>query len=273
MDAADSGGALPEAAMTFRGGGAAETQLPLSALRAACPASRVEVADPYHEKPMRYFAWPFVCVLDAGFASLGGSEALRGQNLLLRALDGYTRPAPGSQLLEAGAMLAFGEAGLMSSDRDRPRFSTIRRAGANPGPYYLIWDRSGQNDPHTHPWPYQLATIELARFEAAFPHTVPSGLSSSDAGWSGYALFQQNCAACHSINGEGGKVGPELNVPQSIVEYRPIAQIKRYIRNPEATRYTNMPAHPGLSDADLSDLVAYFRAMAERKHDPRRSAE
>jgi cytochrome c1 len=29
-----------------------------------------------------------------------------------------------------------------------------------------------------------------------------------------------------------------------------------------------MPPHPHLSDADLDDLVAYFAAMRERKHDP-----
>jgi cytochrome c1 len=31
-----------------------------------------------------------------------------------------------------------------------------------------------------------------------------------------------------------------------------------------------MPAHPDFTDADLDALVAYFRAMARRKHDPGR---
>jgi hypothetical protein len=30
-----------------------------------------------------------------------------------------------------------------------------------------------------------------------------------------------------------------------------------------------MPANPHLSDADLGALVAYFRAMSQRKRDPR----
>ena len=55
----------------------------------------------------------------------------------------------------------------------------------------------------------------------------------------------------------------------SIVEYRPEAQIRAYVRDPGAFRYTSMPAHPGLSDADLDALIAYFRAMRERKQDPR----
>jgi len=76
--------------------------------------------------------------------------------------------------------------------------------------------------------------------------------------------------ACHAINGEGGTVGPDLNVPQSIVEYRPVPQIKAYVRDPATFRYGNMPAHPDLSGADLDALVAYFRAMKDRKHDPGR---
>jgi len=65
-------------------------------------------------------------------------------------------------------------------------------------------------------------------------------------------------------------VGPDLNVPRSIVEYRPVAQIKAYIRDPTSFRYGKMPAHPDLSAADLDALIAYFRAMSAQKHDPRR---
>jgi len=107
-------------------------------------------------------------------------------------------------------------------------------------------------------------------FERRHPHTVPLGTAEGSAARRGFALFRRECIMCHAINDEGGKVGPELNVPQSIVEYRPVAQIKAYVRDPSTFRYTTMPAHTHLSDADLDDLIAYFRAMSERKHDPRR---
>jgi len=240
----------------------------LRALRAACSESAIEVDDPYQKRRVRYAAVPLRCALDLGFEATGGADGLRGQSLLLRALDGYTRPVAGRELLEPGGYLAFGEVDRMK-DGGAPKFSPIDRRGIDPGPFYMVWTGASQNDPHVHAWPYQLSKIEVAPFEKTFPKTVPRGLDASDPGWAGYALFQRSCASCHSINGEGGKVGPDLNVPRSIVEYRPIADIRAYIRNPEAFRYTSMPAHPNLSEADLDHLIAYFVAMSQRKDDPR----
>jgi cytochrome c1 len=63
-------------------------------------------------------------------------------------------------------------------------------------------------------------------------------------------------------------VGPELNVPQSIVAYRPEEQIRAYIKNPLTFRYGAMPANPDLREADLDALIAYLRAMSAEPHDP-----
>ena len=63
-------------------------------------------------------------------------------------------------------------------------------------------------------------------------------------------------------------MGPDLNVPQSIVEYRPIEQVKAYIRDPQTFRYSTMPAHRDLSDAQLDQLIGYFKVMKSLKHDP-----
>ena len=74
------------------------------------------------------------------------------------------------------------------------------------------------------------------------------------AAWRGFALFRAACITCHAINREGGRVGPDLNVPQSIVEYRPAAQIRAFIKDPHTFRYSTMPAHPRLTDADLERM-------------------
>jgi len=264
--------AAPEAALSFRAADAPPRVVTLSALVAACGERAIEVDDPYHGRRMRYRAVPLVCALDQGFAARGGARSLADASVLLRARDGYTRPAAGRALDAPNAFLAFGEPGLEDAASGRPRFSPIDRRRVDPAPFYLVWTGAQRGDPHEQPWPYQLETIEIASFEAAFPHTVPTGLAKSDPGWRGYALFQEACSACHAINGEGGTVGPELNVPKSIVEYRPRAQIRAYIRDPEATRYTSMPAHAHLTEADLDALLAYFDAMRVRKRDPRAGA-
>ena len=242
--------------------------LSLAAMIEGCGSIEVEVEDPYHERRMRYVGLPLRCVLDLGFSDQGGAGGLASEGLLLRAHDGYMRPVSGRVLLEPGGVLAYGEPALMASKDAPPRFSPIDRRSVDPAPFYLVWTGEGQGDPHESPWPYQLSTIEVAPFRVAFPHTPPVGLDADDPGWAGYALFQQACAPCHAVNGEGGKIGPDLNVPQNILEYRPVAQVRAYIRNPEAFRYTSMPAHPGLTETDLDALIAYFHAMRDRKHDP-----
>ncbi|MEM9174805.1 MAG: cytochrome c [Myxococcota bacterium] len=247
---------------------AMEQAIPIDALRSACGEEDVTVEDPYHGRSMTYRAVPLRCVLDRGFASRGGAAGLADEGLLLRALDGYTRPVSGRTLLEAGGYVAFGETARLEDPARGAAFSPIDRRQVDPAPFYMIWRGPDQADPHETPWPYQLARIEVAPFEAAFPATVPDGLADEDPGWVGYRRFQRACASCHAINGQGGRVGPELNVPRSIVEYRPVAQIKAYIKNPASFRYTSMPAHPDLSEADLDALIAYFSAMRARKQDP-----
>ena len=257
------------AALRFRSPSQPEQSLSLAVLTKACGEQRVEVDDPYHGRRTPYRAIPFRCVLDQGFATRGGAASLAKESLLLRARDGYTKPASGKLLDDSHAFLAFGEPGLEVPPSGAPSFRPIDRRQIDPGPFYLVWTGAPSGDSHELPWPDQLEAIEIAPFEQAFPHTAPTGLPKADAGWRGYALFQASCSACHAINGEGGTVGPELNVPRSIVDYRTADWIRAYVRNPQATRYTSMPAHPQFSEADLDGLIAYFTAMSTRKHDPR----
>ena len=255
-----------EAALVFERDGAVVATVSRERLVAACGPGRIRVDDPYYKTKKDFLACPLAGILEAGFDAEAAD--LAGEFFVLEALDGYSRPAAGAQLFEGGAFLALGEA-----DGGVGNWQPIDRRQVDPGPFYVVWAGADQSDPHRYPWPYQLARIRIASLAERYPHMRPEGLPESHAAWDGLRLFQSQYLACHSINGEGGKVGPELNVPQSIVEYRPSAQIKAYIRNPETFRYTTMPAHPGLSPVDLDALLAYFEAMKSRKHDPVRAGE
>ncbi len=233
---------------------------------ARCGETRVQVADPYYARAKTYLAYPLACVIELGFGKPVSS--LRGENFFLRALDGYIKPASGERLAEPGGWLAFADA--EQTDKQK-KWEPIDRRQVDPGPFYLVWSGPGQGDPHRHPWPYQLIAIEIAPFEARYPHTIPTGVPAGAPAWTGFAVFRSECVACHAINGEGGTIGPELNLPFSIVEYRPAEQIKRFVRDPAQFRYSSMPANLHLTPAQLDGLVAYFTAMKTRKHDPRRA--
>lgn len=222
------------------------------------PPETFTAFDPYYNKNKTYRALPVRRLLERGFPGVAPLEA---QDYVLRARDGYTVPIAGARLLEAGGYIAI-------ADVDSPSWDPIGPQQVNPGPFYFVWRGEKQQNIETYPRPWQLAAIELARFDATFPHTVPTGEPPDSPAMRGLALFRAECIHCHAVNREGGRVGPELNVPQSIVEYRPEAQIRVYIKEPQSFRYGNMPAHPNMTDAQLDALIAYFRAMKDRKYDP-----
>ena len=192
-----------------------------------------------------------------------GRRGLDGQHGLPRGLRvaAASRARGGESLLEGGAYLAFADA---------EGWQPIGPQAADPRPFYLIWKHPTQRELSSHPRPFQLVSIE--RIDAAavarqFPDAAPRVAADTPAA-RGFALFRARCIACHAMNRDGGRIGPDLNVPQSITEYRPAAQIRAYIREPRTFRYGNMPSHRDLSDVQLDELLAYFEVMRSQKHDP-----
>lgn len=250
----------PGARMEFRVDGRTVRSMTLGELTTRVEPETVENFDGYYHRTRRFRAMRLDRVLAEGFRG-AVTGPLATKQFVLRARDGYTVPISGERLLEPGAYLAV-------RDLDRPGWEPIGPQHANPGPAYLVWREPSQVDLETHPRPWQLAVIEVARFETAFPHTAPEGEPEGSLARRGYAIFTDQCIRCHAINREGGRVGPDLNVPMNVTEYRPEAQIRAYIRNPLSFRYGAMPAHPNLAEQDLDGLLGYLRAMALRKHDP-----
>jgi mono/diheme cytochrome c family protein len=233
-------------------------------LAATCGVTRISIDDPYYGRAKSYLACPLRKVLERGFGVPAAD--LAKDDLVFRAADGYAKPSPGARAVEDGGWLAFSDADRGSLEA--PAWEPIDRRQVDPAPFYVVWSGKAQRDTHAYPWPYQLVKIERTSVARTYPRTVPSAAAAGSAELAGFEVFKTDCIACHAMNGQGGKVGPDLNVPQSIVEYRPEAQIRQYIRNPATFRYSSMPAHEHLSDTQLDALIAYFRAMSRDKHDP-----
>jgi mono/diheme cytochrome c family protein len=265
LTAGGSADAADEAAVALRfaRSGAALRSVTLDDLRAALPVERVEVDDPFYGRPKAFLAFRLADVIELGFGRPAASFA--GENFFLRARDGYSKPVSAERLAEVGGFVAFADAERARGDD--PGWEPIDRRQVDPGPFYVVWSEPHQRDTHRYPWPYQLAVIDRVPYETEYPHTLPPDSATGPAR-AGFAIFRRECVSCHAINGEGGKVGPDLNIPRSIVEYRPVEQIKAYIHDPNSFRRTSMPPHRHLSGEDLDALVAYFEAMKRHKHDP-----
>ena len=237
-----------------------------------CGAVVVEVDDPYYERTKRFYACPVEAILTRGFGKT--VEELRAESFLLRAADGFVKPVRGATLFAPGGFAAFADADLTSESElfSKPVWEPIDRRQVDPGPFYLVWVGVPRDAGHAYPRPYQWVEVEIASLEKFYPHIAPRGVDPSSSEAEGYSLFVENCIACHAINGEGGKVGPDLNIPRSIVEYRPVEQVKAFIRDPASFRYTTMPSHEFLTTKQLDSLVAYFNRMKSQKYDLRQGA-
>jgi mono/diheme cytochrome c family protein len=243
------------AVLGFSKHGGPVTRRSLKELKARFPVERWTAFDPYYQRPKTWLALPIAPVLEDAFPG----EDLKAVDFVLTASDGYTVPISGARLLEGGAYLAF-------ADADGP-WQPIGPKGAWPGPWYLVWRGEAQQDLTTYPRPWALARIAIERFEDVYPKVVPpKGEGPADDGVQrGFRLFRTLCFKCHAINRQGGSVGPELNVPRNITEYRDEAFLRAWIRNPFSFRVSVMPPSPQLSEEELDALLAYLRAMAAVK--------
>jgi mono/diheme cytochrome c family protein len=89
------------------------------------------------------------------------------------------------------------------------------------GPFYLVWTAPEASGIRPEQWPFQIATPQAGPVEQRFPALLPDPkLPADNPVRQGFALFQQNCLACHRLNGAGdAQVGPDLNVPHNPTEY------------------------------------------------------
>ena len=239
-------------ALKFLVSGKVVKEITLSELKSKLETHTIELYDTEYKKPKRYLGFTVQDVLALGFGDELNNPDFT--DIAFTALDGYESVSVLPKMKEKGGYVVF-------ADLDSNNWEPIGRTDANPGPFYLVWTGKDQLPENEYPWPWQIASINIMRFPDQYPLVYPEGAGKDSPAYKGYEIFKGRCVRCHSMNQQGGKVGPDLNAPRSIVTYRSEYMIKEFIKHPSEYRYTQMPDHPDLTDQDLNNLIAYFRYM------------
>jgi mono/diheme cytochrome c family protein len=228
----------------------------LSELRRRAGDREVMVDDHYLKRRVSYRALPLAALLRAWAPAASYDE------ILFHCADGYEARASRADL-EQGRLdsfyLAYGEGG--------ERFRSMIEQGKeriSPEPFYAV--STDPNGYATLSWPYEVIGVEFIRFAEKYPGLLPDPVAQNRVARAGFDLFRKECLRCHSLNLRGGEIGPELNVPRNITEYRDEAYLRDFIRNASAFRArSKMPPFTALSDEQLQALIAYLRAMGKFK--------
>lgn len=215
--------------------------------------------DVAYKRTLHYWAVPLAALLEG----VGPDDHLQAV-----ALDGFAAEMPAGPLLQAGPARAW----LAIEDPAQP-WPPLAAGKPSAGPFYLVWTAPQASHIRPEQWPYQIASIRrLPPVAARFPALLPDPtLAKDNTIRQGFALFQQNCLACHRLNGSGdAQFGPDLNLPHNPTEYFQPAYLRQYIRDPQSLRHWPQAKMPGfpvqvLSEPELDALLAYLTHMAGRK--------
>lgn len=156
-----------------------------------------------------------------------------------------------------------------SLEKERDHLQTLAKdmkALKNQGPFYPIFipDPKLPEDELWQP-PFCVNKVEFAKSKTDRSKASPQGLPEDHPVMKGSLQFEQRCAACHSINGIGGSVGPELNRPLSVVEYWDREALRQLMKDPSKVRANSkMPAFY-LQDEMIDEILAYLDWMAREK--------
>ncbi|MEW6056353.1 MAG: c-type cytochrome [Bdellovibrionota bacterium] len=252
---------------TFKSHGKEVKKLSLDSLQKVVSPEKVRVDDPSAKEQVTYEALQFQKILN----SVYGDAWKRAEELLFTCADGYQPSIPSRVFQDYDAFLAL--------KKESGDFSIINRHHGGErvelGPFYMVWNNLKQpkvKNEGVSIWPYQIVSVDLVSFAERFPNMAPPSASSRSAK-RGFLAFRKQCMPCHSMNGEGGARGVELNYPVNVTQYFKMDWLKRWIDDPRAIRFnTTMPAFisdGGNRNDQIADVIAYLKSMEKKKVAPK----
>ncbi len=246
----------PQAELRLEAHGRAQV-LTLGELKRKLKSGTLTVPDPtYGGRKKTYEGFWLEDVL-----GLAGLDLSTDDEIAFRCADGYTPTMRPATVGQRKGLVAFREKGTSGGWEKVRQGKTL----LSPAPHYLVWDTPEK----AYPWPYQLVGIEVVSFKEKFDHIYPAGEERTSGVYRGFELFRTSCLRCHSLNLQGGDVGPELNFPKSVTEYWDEKVLVQFIKNPGDFRArSKMPPFPQLEEQDIQALMSYLRWMRDHKRSP-----
>lgn len=113
---------------------------------------------------------------------------------------------------------------------------------------------------------FRALTLEAAELlsGATPPEGTADAAAAPEAAPPGAALFDKNCARCHGRAADGGPGGPplvhEIYHPGHHADAAFHLAVRQGVRAHHWS-YGNMPAIPGVSEAEVDQIIAYVRAL------------
>jgi len=239
-----------EITLRFKVGNSLAKEVSLESLQKDLNSHDIGIYDSEYKLDKNYRAFRFIDVLKYVYGK--EVEDTQWSSVSFTALDGYEAVGDINNVLEEGGYLTY-------ADLDFEDWQEIPgHPDTRPGPFYLVWENKAQTTKTGYPWPWQIGTISLISRADQYSAAFPKGNLVNENVMAGYELFMSRCISCHSISGQGGAIGPDLNAPQNVLRYRSEAMVRSFISRSSEYRYSKMPDFVDLSDAKIDNLLDYL---------------
>lgn len=174
--------------------------------------------------------------------------------------DGYVAYIEASKFRANQSFLAFAKKGSHAFTTMGPS----KDKAINLGNFFLVWKESykkGRATRRRHHWPWKVEKISLID---ELPDSIkPTTDSSINTNW-GYLNYVKQCLPCHSLNGFGGNIGPDL-MTYSNWKTKSDKWLKKFISHPKKidpdSRMPPFPTKIDIRETRINNIVLYLRHL------------
>jgi len=211
--------------------------------------------DPIYKTKKQYLAYPLINIVKK--LAKQSKKTLNNGILIFTAADGYKVSMSYQDALLKKGFIAFKDLSAINANWAKFKFGN---EVITPAPYYLVWQNT-DIDKWRYPSPFQLISISLESADNYYSKAAPG--NNSTQAIAGFNLFSRYCIRCHSVNHTGGKLGPELNLPNNVTTLYSEDHLTKFIR--DATKFntsTKMPVFEGIiSKKDTLSIQYYLKSL------------